>query len=321
MIKSAANPSSLKSPTDTVSDMQFVMTSSKLLLGCCSWDGMVIIYEVDQAGSAKPIMEHKSKDKVAYLRFCFQPDGTCCFVATSSHQIIQIKIPDKTETVIGSHGDRIVGLRYLTSQNQLVSCSIDKTVQIWDIAKKQSVKKENLKQKPTYMSCSENMIAVSLLSPPTVQISTAELKFGELQGNRQREGLPVSLSVGEENGAYFYLAGYTHGNVEMGSSKMNAFQIIEDHRNDAASSVYCVNAVAVAGDNAVSGGTDGKVSFYKISSGQKTNEIDLGKGKNPVVALALAPNAPILAAALGNDWSKGSGDTTKYTNQVIVTKY
>ena len=320
MIKAAANPGSLKSPTDTVSDMQFIMTpKNQLLLGCCSWDGMVMIYEVDQNVVAKPTFEYKSKDKVAYLRFCFAPDGSSCFVATSSHQIIQINISTKAETVIGSHNDRIVGLRYMSSVNQLVSCSVDKTIQLWDIAGKKSVKSYSLTQKPTYMDCSENMIAVTVVNPSSVLIGTSKLdQFGGL--NARREGIPTCVAISEGNGAYYYLAGYTYGDVEIGTSSQPEALVIDTHRNDPASTAYCVNAVSIYQGMGASCGTDGKVYLFDFSQGKSVQTIDIGKGK-PVVAVALPPVPNIIAAATGNDWSKGSNDKGKYSEQVIVQKF
>ena len=319
MIAKAANPNSLKSPSDTVSDMQFVMTpANKLLLGCCSWDGMVIIYEVDQNIVAKPVFEHKSKDKVAYLRFCFQPDGSSCFVASSNHQIIQINISSKAETVIGSHADRIVGLRWCAGTNQLISCSVDKTLQLWDVAQKKSVKTLKLDKKPTYMSCNGATVAVSTINPPAVLIGTSNLdKLQEVQCTR--ESTPTCVDVFQVDQTYYYIAGYLYGNVEIGSSKNPESLMFEPHRNDPASTAYAVNHVSIFQTIGASCGGDGKVHIFDFNNGQDVKTIDIAQSK-PVVCVAVAPVPNVIAAATGRDWSKGTNDTTKYLEQVYIQK-
>ena len=250
----------------------------------------------------------KEPEKDAVLRCAFNK-ASDLYYGMAHGDIKVIKSGSTTSSAIGHHVGIVTGVKYCESKSIVVSGSTDYSVCFWDPkAPNKATNTIKLPEKCVAIDTTGDMIVVAMID----QIAMIDVKNPTLQKKTSKLTVPIT-SIGalpQTSTGYGYIAGTIDGTVEHFNG--TSYNTVQCHRKEQTKEAFSSNCIAVSHERpgGLSGGGDGKIQFFNLSSSIiKTQDVPIVQSATrPISASSFAYSGGIYAVALGYDWAKGADE-------------
>lgn len=315
-------------PDDTISDIEshnISIDGQKFsIFTVASWDNSIHIYTIHPGRlETALIAQYKDPERDAILQVTYNKDYTKLFYGTARGNIKVLTIPQYTQippqspitisqpSTIGQLAGPIIGLRFSTHIDKLVSVSADKVLCIWDIpiiASSTSTPKSVVVLPHTPISMDIQGNFANVLVSQSINIQRIELRNPSRITEvplKDCESPFVIKCCGKKGDGKTVIVGTLHSAVHYQDDK-NANVIFTAHYNEASSTSFASNCLAYDPDDqshVISGGGNGSICFFNFASGKKITEKSVAPNNIPITALSIINQFVIVA--IGYDWHKG----------------
>ena len=304
------------SPSDTVSDLCFY---NEYTFGATSWDGSMKIWNIQETWANTVETEYKEPKKSALLRFDFSNDSKNIFFGNTMGEIKSLDRSNNQASVIGHHKGIIVGLKYDKSKNNVITAGSDSVINIWDPRTNKSVTNVKCPIKPTFLDVSGNYAAFSMIES---KIGIIDIRNSSNIVEIKSDLPGVITSIALSGDSAFFMAGSSHGCVEISNQNSTIKKVFPCHIDEAKGQAFASNRVKFAMDHkgAFSVGGDGSVAYFDLDNGKKVFEKPSG-ANGSITAFSPFPKGPFLFVASGYDWSKGISGNQGATAEIHIKGY
>lgn len=310
-------------PEDCISRLRWSPLSCPIeLLGVSSWDKTVRVYQVqqpqpDQVQSNPMAMQRHT---LPVLDLSFSSDGRafyggCCKTA------VEWNLTTNQTRQVAAHELPVSCVEYVNNgvaQEMLITCGWDGKVRFWDLRQQAPVKEENLGAPIHSMDASTSPMATFATGRKiTVYNLQSMSKFSEVESHSMvKYGLRAVANLKNHTGL---LMGSSEGRVALVPLNAQATpnlsccfkaHCIENAPAKNHFTMFPTNFVSAHPEAAaaVSGGADGAVRVWNLSTKSRTFELPARQHNGqavPCSAGALSARGTMIGFALSYDWSMG----------------
>lgn len=113
-----------------------------------TWDGWVRVYNVEQKYNMIAIVQkYETKLSAPVMGISWNAQSNGLFVGCGDNSVKALDLTANKTIDIGKHNNAVKEVFYAPTQNAIISCSYDKTIQFWQLNNPNPVYTINLPQK------------------------------------------------------------------------------------------------------------------------------------------------------------------------------
>ena len=310
-------------PKDSISDIIQCSKRSNFgyIFAVSSWDNTISIYALDpQSLKIAHLAKFQDSEKDSIIKMT--SDDQKLYYGTARGNVKYFNLPTFSEkdlagppktiseqTVLGRTTGVIIGLQYSKNAKKVISVSTDKIVAFWDPSKPEAPSDViELQENPTCMDVCDDTCFIGLTSDTSkiVSIEVKNPKNPPKPIQNDLDSYPTDISAGP-NSTSFCAGGSNSKLIYFNGKNSLSFLC---HFDDAKIESYGVNCVKVAQKWAISGGGDGRITYFNLEKNKIMNTKIVNSTKLPITALNFlyddnSPNPKFIVIACGYDWSRG----------------
>ncbi|CAH1760241.1 13463_t:CDS:2 [Entrophospora sp. SA101] len=281
-----------ESPQDGISSITFSPVADYFAV--TSWDNNVRIYEANsQTGSTTGRAMYSHEKPV--LCSAWSKDGTRVFSGGADNAGRMFDVATQTAIQIAQHEQPIKCIKYLDTNNVILTASWDKMLKYWDLRSSQSIMTVNLP---------ERVYALDLMYPNlVVGVADRRLLYYNLNNPLQHiKDVTSTLKFQTRCITCFPSGtGYAIGSIE----GRVGIQYFDEKENQDGNNIYAVNAISFHPLHGTfsTAGSDGSFNFWDKDS--KSRLKGFASVGTSITASDFNSTGAIFAYAVSYDWSKG----------------